>query len=226
MIFVTRARSLPASPIRATRAVTGVLATLLWGCGGPVDELGYELLRTLPHDDQAYTQGFLHHEGTFFESTGQYGRSEIRQVDVATGQVLRRQALDEARFGEGLARVGDTLIQLTWKAGEAYVYDIATLTRQGVFAYEGEGWGLCHDGETLFMSNGTATLVKRDPVTFEITGELRVTRNGFSLQEINELECVGGDIFANVYLSDQVVRIDKLTGEVTGEIDAAPGCRC
>ncbi len=203
------------------RASTAALAFAfaVAGCGDAVVELGYAVERSLPHDASAYTQGLLLHEGAFFESTGRYGESEIRRVDVATGEVLQRRALDDERFGEGLARVGSTLIQLTWKAGEAYVYDVETLTPQRTFEYEGEGWGLCHDGVELFMSDGSGTLQRRDPTTFETIGELRVTRDGFSVRSLNELECVGEHIWANVYMSDRILRIDKATGEVTGELD-------
>lgn len=186
----------------------------------PVAELGYELARTLPHDPETYTQGLLIHDSTFFESTGRYGRSEVRQVEIATGRVLRRHALSNEYFGEGLARAGDRLIQLTWRAGVAFVYDLATLEPLHTFSYEGEGWGLCHDGEALFMSNGSDTLQRRDPDTFDLLEVIGVTRDGSPVHSLNELECVGEDVYANVYRSDRIVRIDKATGEVTGELDA------
>ena len=195
-------------------------AALLCSCERPVAELGYELRRTLPHDAQAYTQGLLIHDGVFFESTGRYGKSEVRQVDVATGRVLGSHALSEEHFGEGLALVGDRLIQLTWKAGLAFVYDAATLTPVNTFEYEGEGWGLCHDGESLFMSDGSGTLQRRDPDTFDLIEQIAVTRNGFSVRNLNELECVGDHVYANIYQSDEIVRIDGETGEVTGQFDA------
>ncbi len=197
-------------------------AALLLGCERPVAELGYELRRTLPHDTLAYTQGLLLHDGVFFESTGRYGESEVRRVDVATGRVLRSHALDSEHFGEGLARVGDRLIQLTWRAGLAFVYDAATLLPADTFEYEGEGWGLCHDGESLFMSDGSGTLQRRDPDSFRLTERIAVTRDGFSARNLNELECVGDDIYANIYQSDEIVRIDKETGAITGRLDAFP----
>ncbi len=197
-------------------------ATILWSCDRPVAELGYELLRTLPHDAQAYTQGLLVRDGVFFESTGRYGRSEVRRVDVATGRVLASHALSEDHFGEGLALVGDRLIQLTWKAGLAFVHDVATLAPVDTLEYEGEGWGLCHDGESLFMSDGSGTLQRRDPDTFDLVERIAVTRDGFSVRNLNELECVGYDIYANIYQSDEIVRIDKRTGEITGRLDAYP----
>lgn len=197
------------------------LVLLVGGCDrGVMAELGLELHRTLPHDPGAYTQGLLIHEGTFLESTGQYGRSELRQVDIGTGEVLRSHALSEDHFGEGIAVVGDRVIQLTWKAGLAFVYDIGTFAPVDTLEYEGEGWGLCHDGTSLYMSDGSGTLQLRDPATFEVRGELRVTREGFSVRDLNELECVGDHIYANVYQTNQIVRIDKRTGEITGELDA------
>lgn len=197
-------------------------AALLLGCERPVAELEYQLRRTLPHDTLAYTQGLLIHDGVFFESTGRYGESEVRQVDVATGRVLRSHALAGEHFGEGLARVGDRLIQLTWRAGLAFVYDAATLLPADTFEYEGEGWGLCHDGESLFMSDGSGTLQRRDRDTFRLIERIAVTRDGFSERNLNELECVGDDIYANIYQSDEIVRIDKETGGITGRLDAFP----
>lgn len=201
-------------------AAVVVLPLFLGGCGDAVAVLGYELRRTLPHDPSGYTQGLLIHDGVFFESTGQYGESDVRQVDIATGEVLRSHALSDEHFGEGIAVVDAKLIQLTWKAGLAFVYDAATLVPEGTFAYEGEGWGLCYDGESLFMSDGSNTLQRRDPTTFELLDRIDVTRSGFSVRNLNELECVGDAIYANIYLRDEIVRIDKATGEVTGQLDA------
>lgn len=201
-------------------AATALLPLFLGGCGDSVAQLGYELRRTLPHDPSGYTQGLLIHDGVFFESTGQYGESDVRQVDIATGEVLLRHALADEYFGEGIALVGDKLIQLTWKAGLAFVYDAATLVPEGTFAYEGEGWGLCYDGRSLFMSDGSGTLQRRDPATFELLDLIEVTRSGFSVRNLNELECVGDHIYANIYMRDEIVRVDKSTGEVTGQLDA------
>lgn len=186
----------------------------------PVEELAYELERALPHDPGAYTQGLLIHDGTFFESTGRYGHSEVRRVDIATGEVLLSRALANNHFGEGLARVGERLIQLTWKAGLALVYDAATLDSLDTFEYRGEGWGLCHDGESLYMSNGSDTLQRRDPDTFGLLGRIVVTRPDAPVRLLNELECVGDHIYANIYRSSEIVRIDKVTGAVTAVLDA------
>ncbi|MCY4571837.1 MAG: glutaminyl-peptide cyclotransferase [Gemmatimonadetes bacterium] len=197
------------------------LITATVGCGDAgIAELDFEVRRTVPHDPGAYTQGLLIHDGAFLESTGQYGSSDLRQVDIATGRVLRSHALSEDHFGEGIAVVGDRVIQLTWKAGLAFVYDIETFALLETFEYDGEGWGLCYDGASLFMSDGSSTLFRRNPATFEVLEEIRVTRDGFSARDINELECVGEHLYANVYMTNEIVRIDKVTGEITGELDA------
>ena len=222
-----RRRTSRAGPRKARGAGSALRSGLLFvalvqaGCADhAVTRLDYELRRTLPHDPDAYTQGLLIDGGTFYESTGQYGESELRQVDIATGSVLRSHALSEEYFGEGLALVGDKLIQLTWKAGLAFVYDAATLVQEKTFEYDGEGWGICYDGEWLFMSDGTGDLFRRDPETFDLVDRIRVTRDGFSTRNLNELECVGDQIYANIYQSDEIVRIDKATGEITGTLDA------
>ncbi|MDE2655766.1 MAG: glutaminyl-peptide cyclotransferase [Gemmatimonadetes bacterium] len=211
---------------RTSRFRCGLIAT--WalipataGCGDAgVAELAFEVRRTVPHDPGAYTQGLLIHEGAFLESTGQYGSSDLRRVDIATGEVLQIHALSEDYFGEGIAVVDDRVIQLTWKAGLAFVYDAETFDSLATFEYDGEGWGLCYDGASLFMSDGSSTLFRRDPATFEVLEEIRVTRDGFSKRDINELECVGEHLYANVYMTNEIVRIDKITGEIIGELDA------
>ena len=197
----------------------GVLPFVACGEGG-VPELGYELLRTLPHDTAAYTQGLVIHDGAFLESTGQYGSSQLRRVDIASGRVLNAVPMSDDHFGEGIAVVGDRVIQLTWKAGLAFVYDVGTFAPLDTLEYEGEGWGLCHDGQSLFQSDGSGTLRRRDPATFALLDEVRVTRDGFSTRNLNELECVGDHIYANVYMTNEIVRIDKRTGEITGSLDA------
>ncbi len=184
-----------------------------------VPTVGYELRRTLPHDTAAYTQGLLLYEGALLESTGRYGSSQLRLVEIATGRVLRSADLSDDLFGEGVAVVGNRAIQLTWKAGLALVHDLDSFAVIDTLRYEGEGWGLCYDGAFLYQSDGSGTLTRRDPVSFAPLDELRVTRNGFSTRGLNELECVGDDIWANIYLTNEIVRIDKATGAVTGSLD-------
>ncbi len=214
-----------APPRRTLWRATGyaVLVSLvtaaLPACDQDVPMLEYQALRALPHDTEAYTQGLLFHDGRFFESTGRLGASSVREVDPESGEVIQITSLSQEHFGEGLARVGTELIQLTWHAGLAFVYDVETLSLQKTFEYEGEGWGLCFDGELLYMSDGTNRLSLRNPETFEVVDELRVSKGGYSVSSLNELECVGDVIYANVFQTNRIVRIDKSTGNVTGEID-------
>jgi len=197
-------------------------ALLLWGisaCDAGVQPLDYEILRTLPHDTEAYTQGLVLHDGFLFESTGRYGESSVRKTDLATGEVLRITPLAEEDFGEGLALVGSELFQLTWQSEVAFVYDVESLDLLRSVEYRGEGWGLCYDGESLFMTDGTDRLFRRDPGTFEVLEEQQVTADGISVWRLNELECVGEFIYANVYPTARILRIDKHTGRVLSEID-------
>lgn len=175
----------------------------------------------LPHDTTAYTQGLLLYQGDLYESTGQYGESTLREVDLGTGDVLKMIHLSDDYFGEGLARVGNELIQLTWHAGLAFVYDIDTFEQLRTVEYEGEGWGLCYDGESLYMTNGSAILHRRDPQTLEVLESHEVTVDDEPVRNLNELECVGDAVYANVYQSDRILRIDKATGHVLAEFDGS-----
>jgi glutaminyl-peptide cyclotransferase len=195
------------------------LLLAIHGCDADTEQISFQIAATFPHDPAAYTQGLLFHDGFLFESTGQWGASTIRKVDAQSGEVVASTALDSMYFAEGLARVGSELIQLTWKAGVAFVYDLERLDVLREFQYSGEGWGLCYDGSALFMSDGTSTIVRRDPTTFEVLSQIDVKARGFSQSNLNELECVGDHIYANVYLTNRIVRIDKLTGEIGGELD-------
>jgi glutaminyl-peptide cyclotransferase len=184
-------------------------------------DLKLKVLRSYPHDSRAFTQGLLMAEGKLYESTGLYGRSSVRRVDLASGMVEAASALPSDLFGEGLARVGQRLVQLTWKEGKALVWDLGTLTKVAEFSYDGEGWGLCFDGKRLVMSDGSDRLVFRDPTTFDKIGEVRVRRQGRSVSNLNELECTQGLVYANVWQDNHIARIDEASGEVTGWIDAS-----
>lgn len=188
---------------------------------GSIEILAPEVLAIYPHDPTAYTQGLLLHDGYLYESTGQRGQSDVRRVELATGEVLQQTAMSDRYFGEGLALVDDRLIQLTWQEEQAFIYDLETLVPIGLFNYEGEGWGLCYDGEALWMSDGSATLTRRDPDTFAALDQLEITAQGRPVANLNELECVGDLIYANIYLQDVIVIIDKATGAVTGAVDAS-----
>lgn len=180
-----------------------------------------EIINTYPHDSIAFTQGLLLHEGKFFESTGLFGQSDVREVEIETGTVNRLLRLDADYFAEGLARVDNKLYQITWQSGEAFVYDLETFSKEKTFSYETEGWGLCFDGEHLYMTDGTSSLFQRDPDSFEMTKELNVTLNKEPITNLNELECVADFVYANVWQTDQIVKIDKRTGVVVATVDAS-----
>ena len=186
-----------------------------------VRSLRVDILREIPHDTTAYTQGLLWWQDKLYESTGQYGTSTLRRVHPDTGAVEERIDIERGYFAEGLARVDDRLIQLTWKAQLGFVYDVATFATVDTFRYRGEGWGLCHDGTRLIMSDGSDTLTFRDPQSFEATGSVRVTLRGQPQYDLNELECVDDVVYANVWEHDYIVRVDPTSGRVTHQIDAA-----
>lgn len=179
------------------------------------------MIRSFEHDPGAFTQGLLFHEGKLYESTGLAGHSSLRRLNLQTGAVEVKVPLESTLFGEGLARVDGLLYQLTWKEQRALVWDLATFKRKQEFGYEGEGWGLCFDGKSLVMSDGSDRLARRDPRTFEKIGELAVRSGGAPVVNLNELECVGDAVYANIWQQPHIARIDARTGDVTGWIDAA-----
>jgi len=180
--------------------------------------MSVDILQTVPHDPTAFTQGLVWSEGQFFESTGR--DTTLRRTDAATGEQLQFLDLDDERFGEGLALVDDRVILLSYRAEVATVFDAETFAPVEEFAYDGEGWGLCYDGERLVMSNGTATLTFRDPNSFAVLGSVEVMLDGDEISQINELECVNGQVVANVWKSSALIVIEPSTGEVVGTIDA------
>jgi glutamine cyclotransferase len=177
------------------------------------------VVRSYPHDRQAYTQGLVFHDGVLYEGTGLNGQSSIRKVRLETGEVLQIRPLDEKYFGEGIAVVGKDLIQLTWQSELGFVYDLATFNSKRTFSYAGEGWGLTYDGTRLIMSDGSPTLRFLDPTTLKQTGRLIVRDRGIPVEELNELEVVKGEILANVYQTERLARISPKTGQVTAWID-------
>lgn len=185
------------------------------------EALRVHVIRRFPHDTDAFTQGLLWHQGHLFESTGLRGESSLREVLLETGEVVRRRSVERRLFAEGLARVDDRLFQLTWQSGEAHVWSVDTFEHENVFHYDGEGWGLCYDGEHLVMSDGSERLSFRDPETFRVHRVVRVRDESGFVEELNELECVDGVVWANVWQTDRIVRIDPRTGRVTGSVDAS-----
>ncbi|MBU3740739.1 MAG: glutaminyl-peptide cyclotransferase [Candidatus Kapabacteria bacterium] len=179
----------------------------------------YRVLETLPHDVGAFTQGLVVHNGLFIESTGQNGQSTIRHVAIATGKVRRMERLEERYFGEGMTVLGGKAYMLTWLTQTGFVFDVNTLKQLSVFTYQGEGWGLTNDGTNLIMSNGTNMLVVIDPTTNRVVRTVNVTLDGRPLPYLNELEWIEGQIWANIWRTNDIVRIDPTTGHVIGVID-------
>lgn len=188
----------------------------------PVTPLIPEIMNTIPHDDEAFTQGLLLFDGDLYESTGLRGESTLRRVSTLDGEVLQSIDVPEEFFAEGLEIVDDRLIQLTWQSGQAFVYDAESFEQLETYDYEGEGWGLCYDGRYLFMSDSTQYLQVREADDFDLVVKFLVTLNGQAIQPqlLNELECVGDFIYANLWQTNFIVQIDKFTGNVTGVIDA------
>ena len=214
---------------KLTRMVRGVcLFFLLWVLAfpaanahtGKVHVDSFTIVHSYPHDSNAFTQGLIYVDGHLYESTGENGRSSVRMVELATGRVLQEYRLPDEYFGEGLTDWGSNLLQLTWKAGKGFVYDRFSFSPRGTFAYEGEGWGLTHDGTHLILSDGTAYLRVLDPKTFRALRRLKVIdENGRPVENLNELEFVKGEIYANIWHSNRIARISSATGKVLGWID-------
>jgi glutamine cyclotransferase len=199
-----------------------LLTTLLFlplGQSRPAPVAGYKILHTYPHDPGAFTQGLLYYEGDLYEGTGIEGQSSVRKVELTTGKVLQKIDLPRAYFGEGLVLWKDKLIELTWKSQIGFVYDRATLRQLSTFNYSREGWGITQDGKRLIMSDGSATLYFWAPETFKEIGHLNVDDKGTPVTNLNELEYVHGEIYANVWQSERIARISPATGHVLGWID-------
>lgn len=207
------------------RLVPYLIALAALAIAGPVaarDGLpvyGYTVVHAWPHDPKAYTEGLFYLDGHLYESTGQVGSSSVRKVELETGKVLQQADTPWPAYGEGIVAWQDKLIQLTWRSHEGFVYDLATLKLLAHFPYPGEGWALTGDGSYLYMSDGTATIRRLDPNTLRQVGSIHVTADGKPLEYINELEWVKGQIFANVWLTHRIARIDPASGKVVGWID-------
>lgn len=179
----------------------------------------YRIINTYPHDTNAYTQGLIYQDGIFYEGTGLRGDSTLRKVEVETGQVLQILNLADELFGEGVTIFGDRIIQLTWQKHIGFVYDKNSFELQQEFTYPTEGWGLTHDGQRLIMSDGTPILYFRDPATLAEIGRVEVFDENGPVILLNELEYINGEVFANIYRTDRIARIDPQTGRVLGWID-------
>lgn len=186
-----------------------------------VEQLEVEVIEVYPHDRTSFTQGLVFANGILYETAGQYGTSRTRKVEPKTGEVIKEVDYTDEYAATGLALVDDRLIQLTWREGRAFFFDEETLSLLGFYLYNIQGAGMCYDGEFLWVSAGSDKLYRRDPVSFKQLDILFVTLGDKALPNINELECVGDSIYANIHPLDSLVRIDKTTGEVTAIIDAS-----
>jgi glutamine cyclotransferase len=196
----------PAPPVETTTPATPAVQS-------------YRVVRAYPHDREAFTQGLVFHAGQLYEGTGLNGKSTLRRVDLETGAVLQSRDLAPEHFGEGLTIFEDRIIQLTWQSHVGFVYDLATFEPLTTFDYQTEGWGITHDGERLIMSDGTSTLHYLDPATLDEVGRIDVRDANGPVTWLNELEYVGGEIYANVWKTDRIARISPESGEVLGWID-------
>jgi glutaminyl-peptide cyclotransferase len=185
------------------------------------DRYGYRVVRVFPHDPSAFTQGLIFRDGFLYESTGLEGKSTLRKVRLETGEIVEQRTIDPQYFAEGLADFGERLFQLTWRSEVGFVYGLRNFEPQRTFSYGGEGWGLASDAKRLIMSDGTATLRFIDPDSLRETGRLQVTEQGRAVANLNELEVVKGQIFANVWQSDDIVLIAPSDGRVVGRVDLA-----
>lgn len=179
----------------------------------------YEVVKVYPHDENAFTQGLVIENGVLYESTGLYGNSSLRRVDLETGKVLQIYALPNQFFGEGITVFGDRIIQLTWRSQTGFVYDKNSFALLREFSYPTEGWGITNDGSQLIMSDGTATLYFLDSETFEKVGQVEVHDGNNPVTNLNELEYINGEVYANIWREERIAIINPQTGQVTGWID-------
>ena len=185
----------------------------------PVPQYTYKIAKVYPHDPGAYTQGLVYKDGVFYEGTGLNGRSSLRKVRLESGEVLQRVDLPPEFFGEGIAFLGGKIFQLTWKAGTGFIYDARDFHLLRKFSYTGEGWGLTTDGHLLYMSDGTPEIRVLNPQSLKKVRRIKVHDGASPIQELNELEFINGEIFANIWQTDRIARISPRTGKVVGWID-------
>jgi glutamine cyclotransferase len=203
----------------ALRILLTVLACSASWALAAIPVYGYVVKASYPHDPQAFTQGLVFKDGVLYEGTGLNGHSSIRKVQLETGKVLQKQDIDRDHFGEGIAVVGNDIIALTWTSHLGFVFDLKTFKLKHTFNYPGEGWGLAQNGQFVFMSDGTAAIRVLHPTTLAEVRRIDVTADGAPVERLNELEWVEGEIFANVWGTDTIARIDPTSGHVTGWID-------
>lgn len=210
--------------------ILGIGLTLSTGCNPPPlasDQAAstapvqtYTVINTYPHDPKAFTQGLEFHDGYLYESTGLRGQSTLRKVELSSGRVMRRVNLPEQYFGEGIAIIEDRIYMLTWQSQTGFIFDLATFERMGRFTYAGEGWGLVYNGTHLIMSDGTHLLRFLDPISLEVVRTQPVLADGKPVARLNELEWIEGELWANLFQSDRIARIDAESGTVLAWVDA------
>jgi glutamine cyclotransferase len=198
--------------------ISSIILVLLNNRSVPVNYT-YEVVKVYPHDQNAFTQGLVIEKGVLYESTGLYGNSTLRRVDLETGNVLQIYALPPEFFGEGITVFGDNIIQLTWQSHKGFVYDKHSFALLREFSYPTEGWGITNDGNQLIMSDGTANLYFLDPETFQKVGQVEVRDGNASVTYLNELEYINGEVYANIWLTDKIAIINPHTGQVKAWID-------
>ena len=187
--------------------------------GSTAPVAGYTVTKVYPHDPRAFTQGIEYRDGVLYEGTGLNGQSTLRKVELATGKVLQQVAVPPEHFGEGITSWGDTILQLTWQSQLGFIYDRSTFKQLRTFRYTGEGWGLTHNTTDVIMSDGSASLRVIDPKTMMEKRRLLVTDAGIIIRDLNELEWVNGEIYANVWQTNFIARISPASGKVLGWID-------
>jgi len=190
-----------------------LVASSLWG------QWGYQVVKTYPHDREAFTQGLQYKDGFLYEGTGLQGRSTLRKVKLETGVVLQKLSLPGQYFGEGISIIGDRIVQITWQSEVGFVWGLKDFKLQRQFTYKGEGWGLTTDGKNLYFSDGTDEIRILDGNTLAELRRIRVRENGRPVRDLNELEWVDGEILANVWQTDRIVKVNPLDGRVTGSVD-------
>jgi glutaminyl-peptide cyclotransferase len=200
-------------------ATNGVAAASAVAKPETVPTYSYKIKNSWPHDRQAYTQGLIFLDGILWESTGQYGSSSLRKVELKTGKVIKQIAVPPKYFAEGMTVFNNKVFQLTWQEQKGFIYDPETFQRQGEFAYNGEGWGLTHDGHSLIMSDGTHQIRFLNPSTLQTTRTISVFDAGEPVEKLNELEYIDGEIYANIWQTDRIVRIEPKSGKILGWID-------
>lgn len=222
--FIRRPHLNPQTVARVARKTLLAIALTCYGgavalAQAAIPTYGFVVKKTYPHDTTAFTEGLFIRDGFLYESTGMKGQSTIRRLNLATGKVLAGIEVPPQYFGEGITAVGDELVSLTWQSQVGFVYDLKTLALKRQFSYPGEGWALTNDGQRIYMSDGTATIRVLDPTTLAEVRRFQVTADGIAVAQLNELEWVDGEIYANIWQTNTIARIDPKSGKIVGWID-------